>query len=125
MMLAPLSNRKRETAETMPGRSGQETSNRIVVVAGASGATGSVGGVVSVMRRSVADGGGRELGDEVVGIEALECERRDEVRRAIGGDQLGERLADDRSGLEAVRSPAGTDVEVLDLGAAEDRAVVR
>ena len=39
-------------------------------------------------------------------------------------DQLGERRADDRRGLEAVGAPAGGDVEVLELGLAEDRAVV-
>src|SRR5438105_1670104 len=38
---------------------------------------------------------------------------------------VGERLADDRSSLEAIRAPAGADVEVVDLGLAEDRAVVR
>src|SRR3954464_1524009 len=46
----------------------------------------------------------------------------------IGGglkpDELGGRLADDRGGLEAVRPPAGADVEVLDLGLAEDGAVI-
>ena len=74
---------------------------------------------------SVADGGGGELGDQLVLVEALERERLDQLRLAPGGDQLGERAADDRRGLEAVRAPARADVEVLDLGLAEDRRVVR
>ena len=73
----------------------------------------------------VADGGGGELGHEAVLVEALEREGRDEVGRAARVDELGERLADDRRGLEAVGAPARADVEVLDLGPAEDRAVVR
>src|SRR5579875_792053 len=71
------------------------------------------------------DGGGGELGDELVLVEALEAERLDQVGLASGGHELGERLADDRRGLEAVGAPAGRDVEVLHLGLAEDRAVVR
>src|SRR6185436_16565222 len=73
---------------------------------------------------SVADGGGGELGDELVLVEALERERLDELGLLARGDELGEGLSDDRGGLEAVRPPAGADVEVLDLGLAEDRAVV-
>ena len=73
---------------------------------------------------SVTDGRRGELGDEPVLVEALERERRDQVRRAPGGDQLGERRADDRRRLESVRAPAGADVEAVDLGLAEDRAVV-
>src|SRR5581483_3082848 len=74
---------------------------------------------------SVRDGGGSELRDERVGVEALERERGDQLRRlAAARDELRERLADDRCGLEAVRPPARGDVEVLELRPAEDRAVV-
>src|SRR3954467_12758829 len=72
----------------------------------------------------VADSGGGELGHELVLVEALEPERLDELGLSPGRDERGERLADERGGLEAVRPPAGADVEVLDLGLAEDRAVV-
>src|SRR5918998_197953 len=72
----------------------------------------------------VADGGGRELGDQLIFVEPLEAERLDELRRPACGRQLGERLADDRRCLEPVRAPAGADVKVLDLGLPQDRAVV-
>src|SRR3954452_15607602 len=74
--------------------------------------------------RLVADGGGGELGHEAVLVEALEREGGDEVGCAPGVHELGQGLADDRRGLEAVGAPAGADVEVLDLGPAQDRAVV-
>src|SRR5215218_8033880 len=72
----------------------------------------------------MADRGGGQLGDELVLVEAFERERRDQIWGPAFGDQLGECLADDRSRLEAVGAPTRADVEVLDLRAAEDRAVV-
>src|SRR2546423_14566852 len=74
---------------------------------------------------SVRDGCGCELRHERVRIEALERERGDQIRRLAGGDELRERRADDRRRLEAVRPPPGREVEAVDLGLAEDRAVVR
>src|SRR3954447_8001868 len=76
-------------------------------------------------RGSMADGCGGEFRHEVVLVEALEPERLDEVGLAARVDQLGERLTDDRRGLEPVSPPAGADVEVLHLGLAEDRRVIR
>src|SRR4051812_24660903 len=81
-------------------------------------------GPLSAREWLVTDGGGGELGDELVLVEALERERLDELGLLAGGDELGQRLADDRRRLEPVRAPAGADVEVLDLGLPEDRAVV-
>src|SRR6185436_18855792 len=61
---------------------------------------------------------GRQLGHELVGVEALDRKGGDQVGGPARVDQLGQRLADDRCGLEAVGAPAGADVEVLDLGLA-------
>src|SRR5205807_7930737 len=72
--------------------------------------------------RSVRDGGGRELRDERIRVEALERKGRDQRRRAAGGDELGECRADDRGRLEAVGPPTRRDVEVLELRPAQDRA---
>ena len=74
---------------------------------------------------SMAHGRGRELGDEVVGVEPLELERLDQLGRLAGRDQLGERDAGDRGGLEPVGAPAAVDEEAVELGEAHDRAVVR
>src|ERR1700733_5235131 len=98
----------------MPGRSSQLISRRSVRL---------VSGIERLLA-SVADCGGCCFGYESVIVEALKRERLDELRRLSAGDELGERLADDRSGLEAVGSPASAEVEVVHLGAAEDRAVV-
>src|SRR5215210_9403553 len=72
----------------------------------------------------MADRGSGQLGDQLVLVEAFERERGDQIRGPARGDQLGECLADDRSRLEPVGAPTGADMEVLDLRAAEDRAVV-
>src|SRR4051812_28986353 len=74
--------------------------------------------------KSVGDGCRGRLGDERIRVETLEFEGLDEVWGTARVDQLGERLADDRCGLEAVRAPARRHMEVVDLGLAEDRAVV-
>src|SRR5215218_2968130 len=77
-----------------------------------------------VCESSVAHRGRGELGYELVLIEPLQLERLDQVRSSTGRRKLGQRLADDRRRLEAVRPPAGADVEALDLRLAEDRRVV-
>src|SRR5438309_5461046 len=70
--------------------------------------------------RSMRHRRGGQLGDERVGVEAVERERCDQLRRLPGRDELRERCADDRSCLEAVRAPAGRDVEPVDLRPAEN-----
>src|SRR5919204_3646067 len=107
-MFAPASNKKPDTALTMPGWSAHQTSSRFTPAS----------------IRSVTYSGCRQFGDELVLVEALERERRDQVGRALRGDELGERLAHDRRRLEAVSAPARAHVEVVHLGLAEDRAVV-
>src|SRR5439155_18201111 len=74
--------------------------------------------------RSVRDRGGGQLGDESVGVEALEAEGRDQRRRLPRGDELGDGRPDDRRGLEAVRPPAARDEEAVHLGPPENRAVI-
>src|SRR4249919_2708460 len=74
--------------------------------------------------RSVGDGGGAALGDELVLVEAGEPEWCDQVGRAPGGGELGHRLADNRRGLEAVGAPARVDQEAVGLGQPHDRGVV-
>src|SRR5450432_2581191 len=87
-------------------------------------ATSTIGSLLPVTGGSVRDGRGGELRNERVGVEPLQGERCDHVGGLPGGDQLGEGGADDRGGFEAVGAPAGRDVEVLELGLAEDRTVV-
>ena len=57
-------------------------------------------------------------------MEALERERRDQLRRLAGGDELREGRPDDRRRLEAVSAPACRDEEPVELGLPEDGAVV-
>src|SRR6187455_610715 len=85
----------------------------------------SMSGTLSSFPASVADSCGGDLGYEVVVVEALELERLDQIRSLTGRDQLGERHARDRRGLEPVGPPAAVDEEAVDLGQAHDRAVVR
>src|SRR5512144_173301 len=82
------------------------------------------GMVVLIGVLSVAHGGGGQLGDERIGVEAVQREGRDQVGRLPARDQLGKGDADDRRRLEAVRPPPRRHVEVVDLRLAEDRAVV-
>lgn len=64
-MLAPASNRNRETALTMPGRSGQETHRRML--AGTSGGAGSlVGAGFPALGFISGRRGGGQVGDEPV-----------------------------------------------------------
>src|SRR5262245_65319167 len=67
--------------------------------------------VVLIAFLSVAHRGRGQLGDEGVGVEAFHGEWGDEIGRLPARDELGERDADDRRGLEAVRPPPGRDVE--------------
>src|SRR5262249_39714851 len=82
------------------------------------------GMVVLIGVLSVTHGSSGKLGDERIRVEPLERERRDEVGGLPTRHELGQRHADDRRSLEAVRAPTRRDVEVVDLRLAEDRAVV-
>ncbi len=67
VMFAPASKRKRETAATMPGRSGQETSSRIVPRASAGwGGTSDAGCMSIVVMPRGRDGDSAEPVEEVV-----------------------------------------------------------
>src|ERR687896_438553 len=74
--------------------------------------------------RSMTHRRGRELRNELVLVEALQCERLDQLGRLPRSRQLRQRLADDRRSLEPVRAPPGAHVEVVDLGLTQDRAVI-
>src|ERR1700758_4865877 len=60
-------------------------------------------GFLRMSRESVRYRCSSELGDEGIGVEALERERLDQLGRLAGRDELGERRPDDRCRLEAVR----------------------
>src|ERR687896_890536 len=74
--------------------------------------------------RSMTHRRGRELRNELVLVEALQGEGLDQVWRLPRGRQLGQRLTHDRRRLEPVGAPPRADVEVVDLGLTQDRAVI-
>src|SRR3990172_9695704 len=83
---------------------------RVSLCTGRTGPAPTAGG-----NRSMGDRGCGRLGHERVSVEARELERLDQPRRLLRRDELGERRADDRRRLEAVRAPAAVDDEALDL----------
>src|SRR6187200_2807741 len=63
-----------------------------IISIGTSSASWAISRLLFIMRLLVADGGGGELGYQLVRVEALELERLDQIRLAAGVDQLGQCL---------------------------------